>query len=111
MHLGLTEAGMGIKGAGLVGRGMGILLNEGIGDTIRVSLTPRPGGDRREEVYAACELLQALGLPQLSRPASRRAQAADDDLARTFQELAERMQRYVREKMPEWKTQSKAWRR
>ena len=62
LHLGLTEAGMGIKGLVWSASAMGALLNEGIGDTIRVSLTPRPGGDRREEVYAACELLQALGL-------------------------------------------------
>src|SRR3984957_7191809 len=59
LHLGLTEAGMGLKGAIWSATAMGILLNEGIGDTIRVSLTPRPDGDRREEVYAACELLQA----------------------------------------------------
>src|SRR5438552_9579188 len=62
LHLGLTEAGMGTKGLVWSASAMGILLHEGIGDTIRVSLTPRPGGDRREEVYAACELLQALGL-------------------------------------------------
>ena len=62
LHLGLTEAGMGIKGLVWSASAMGVLLNEGIGDTIRVSLTPRPGGDRREEVYAACELLQSLGL-------------------------------------------------
>ena len=62
LHLGLTEAGMGTKGLVWSASAMGVLLNEGIGDTIRVSLTPRPGGDRREEVYAACELLQALGL-------------------------------------------------
>src|ERR671938_878905 len=58
LHLGLTEAGMGTKGLVWSSAAMGVLLNEGIGDTIRVSLTPRPGGDRREEVYAACELLQ-----------------------------------------------------
>src|SRR3954470_11794249 len=61
LHLGLTEAGMGTKGLVWSASAMGVLLNEGIGDTIRVSLTPRPNGDRREEVYAACELLQALG--------------------------------------------------
>ena len=63
LHLGLTEAGMGMKGLVWSASAMGVLLNEGIGDTIRVSLTPRPGGDRREEVYAACELLQSLGHP------------------------------------------------
>ena len=62
LHLGLTEAGMGTKGLVWSSASMGVLLNEGIGDTIRVSLTPKPGGDGREEVYAACELLQALGL-------------------------------------------------
>src|SRR3954469_17535646 len=62
LHLGLTEAGMGTKGIVWSSAAMGVLLYEGIGDTIRVSLTPKPGGDRREEVYAACELLQALGL-------------------------------------------------
>ncbi len=62
LHLGLTEAGMGVKGLVWSSAAMGILLHEGIGDTIRVSLTPRPGGDRREEVYAACELLQSLGI-------------------------------------------------
>src|SRR6202166_3258918 len=62
LHLGLTEAGMGAKGLVWSAASMGILLGEGIGDTIRVSLTPRPGGDRRDEVYAACELLQSLGL-------------------------------------------------
>src|SRR3954464_14094518 len=62
LHLGLTEAGMGTKGLVWSAAAMGVLLNQGIGDTIRVSLTPKPGGDRREEVYAACELLQALGL-------------------------------------------------
>ncbi|MGC1129018.1 MAG: (E)-4-hydroxy-3-methylbut-2-enyl-diphosphate synthase, partial [Candidatus Acidiferrales bacterium] len=61
LHLGLTEAGMGAKGLVWSAASMGILLDEGIGDTIRVSLTPRPGGDRRDEVYAACELLQSLG--------------------------------------------------
>src|SRR4029079_15941958 len=66
LHLGLTEAGMGAKGLVWSASAMGILLNEGIGDTIRVSLTPRPGGDRREEVYAACELLQALGIRSFS---------------------------------------------
>jgi 4-hydroxy-3-methylbut-2-en-1-yl diphosphate synthase IspG/GcpE len=66
LHLGLTEAGMGTKGLVWSASAMGVLLAEGIGDTIRVSLTPRPGGDRREEVYAACELLQALGLRSFS---------------------------------------------
>ena len=81
-----------------------ILLNEGIGDTIRVSLTPRPGGDRREEVYAACELLQALGLRSFS-PSVTACPGCGRTTSSTFQELAERTQDYIREQMPEWKTQ------
>jgi (E)-4-hydroxy-3-methylbut-2-enyl-diphosphate synthase len=83
---------------------MGVLLNEGIGDTIRVSLTPRPGGDRREEVYAACELLQALGLRSFS-PSVTACPGCGRTTSSTFQELAERTQEYIRERMPEWKTQ------
>ena len=82
---------------------MGVLLNEGIGDTIRVSLTPRPGGDRREEVYAACELLQALGLRSFS-PSVTACPGCGRTTSTTFQELAERIQDYIRDKMPEWKT-------
>ena len=66
LHLGLTEAGMGMKGMVWSAASLGVLLHEGIGDTIRISLTPRPGGDRREEVYACCELLQSLGLRSFS---------------------------------------------
>ena len=83
---------------------MGVLLNEGIGDTIRVSLTPRPGGDRRDEVYAACELLQALGLRSFS-PSVTACPGCGRTTSSTFQELAERTQDYIRERMPEWKTQ------
>ena len=104
LHLGLTEAGMGLKGLVWSASAMGVLLNEGIGDTIRVSLTPRPGGDRREEVYAACELLQALGLRAFS-PSVTACPGCGRTTSTTFQELAERVQDYVREKMPEWKTQ------
>jgi (E)-4-hydroxy-3-methylbut-2-enyl-diphosphate synthase len=81
---------------------MGILLHEGIGDTIRVSLTPRPGGDRREEVYAACELLQSLGLRSFA-PSVTACPGCGRTTSTTFQELAERIQGYVRERMPEWK--------
>ena len=104
LHLGLTEAGMGIKGVTWSASALAILLNEGIGDTIRVSLTPRPGGDRREEVYAACEILQALGLRSFS-PAITACPGCGRTTSSTFQELAERVQDYVRMKMPEWKTQ------
>jgi (E)-4-hydroxy-3-methylbut-2-enyl-diphosphate synthase len=104
LHLGLTEAGMGTKGLVWSASAMGVLLNEGIGDTIRVSLTPRPGGDRREEVYAACELLQALGLRAFS-PSVTACPGCGRTTSSTFQELAERTQDYIRQRMPEWKTQ------
>ena len=103
LHLGLTEAGMGVKGLVWSAAAMGILLSEGIGDTVRVSLTPRPGGDRREEVYAACELLQALGLRAFS-PSVTACPGCGRTTSTTFQELAERIQDYVREQMPMWKT-------
>jgi (E)-4-hydroxy-3-methylbut-2-enyl-diphosphate synthase len=102
LHLGLTEAGMGTKGLVWSASAMGILLDEGIGDTIRVSLTPRPGGDRREEVYAACELLQALGLRSFA-PSVTACPGCGRTTSSTFQELAERTQDYIRERMPEWK--------
>ena len=102
LHLGLTEAGMGAKGLVWSSASMGILLNEGIGDTIRVSLTPRPGGDRREEVYASCELLQALGLRSFA-PSVTACPGCGRTTSTTFQELAESVQGYIRDKMPEWK--------
>jgi (E)-4-hydroxy-3-methylbut-2-enyl-diphosphate synthase len=102
LHLGLTEAGMGMKGLVWSATAMGILLNEGIGDTIRVSLTPRPGGDRREEVYAACEILQALGVRAFS-PSVTACPGCGRTTSSTFQELAERVQAYIREQMPQWK--------
>src|SRR5690348_331692 len=104
LHLGLTEAGMAAKGLVWSASSMGVLLAEGIGDTIRVSLTPRPGGDRRDEVYAACELLQALGLRSFA-PSVTACPGCGRTTSSTFQELAERVQGYIREKMPEWKTQ------
>jgi (E)-4-hydroxy-3-methylbut-2-enyl-diphosphate synthase len=103
LHLGLTEAGMGTKGLVWSASAMGVLLHEGIGDTIRVSLTPRPGGDRREEVYAACELLQALGLRSFS-PSVTACPGCGRTTSTTFQALAERIQGYIHDKMPEWKT-------
>ncbi|HKS81727.1 MAG TPA: flavodoxin-dependent (E)-4-hydroxy-3-methylbut-2-enyl-diphosphate synthase [Candidatus Acidoferrales bacterium] len=102
LHLGLTEAGMGAKGLVWSAASMGILLGEGIGDTIRVSLTPRPGGDRREEVYAACELLQSLGLRTFA-PSVTACPGCGRTTSTTFQELAESVQGYIRAKMPEWK--------
>src|SRR6202030_3259633 len=104
LHLGLTEAGMGTKGLVWSAASLGVLLYDGIGDTIRVSLTPRPGGDRREEVYAACELLQSLGLRSFS-PSVTACPGCGRTTSTTFQELAERTQDYIREMMPTWKTQ------
>jgi (E)-4-hydroxy-3-methylbut-2-enyl-diphosphate synthase len=102
LHLGLTEAGMGTKGLVWSAAAMGVLLEEGIGDTIRVSLTPKPNGDRREEVYAACELLQSLGLRTFA-PSITACPGCGRTTSTTFQQLAERIQDYVREKMPIWK--------
>jgi (E)-4-hydroxy-3-methylbut-2-enyl-diphosphate synthase len=104
LHLGLTEAGMGAKGLVWSASSMAILLGEGIGDTIRVSLTPRPGGDRRDEVYAACELLQALGLRSFA-PSVTACPGCGRTTSSTFQELAESIQQYIRDRMPEWKTE------
>jgi (E)-4-hydroxy-3-methylbut-2-enyl-diphosphate synthase len=104
LHLGLTEAGMGTKGLVWSAASLGVLLYDGIGDTIRVSLTPRPGGDRREEVYAACELLQSLGLRSFS-PSVTACPGCGRTTSTTFQELAESVQDYIRNMMPIWKTQ------
>ena len=103
LHLGLTEAGMGLKGQIWSAAAMGVLLDAGIGDTVRVSLTPRPGGDRREEVYAACELLQSLGLRSFA-PSITACPGCGRTTSSTFQELAERIQQHVRDRMPTWKT-------
>jgi (E)-4-hydroxy-3-methylbut-2-enyl-diphosphate synthase len=101
LHLGLTEAGMGMKGIVASTAGLSILLNEGIGDTIRVSLTPAPGGDRTEEVLVAQQVLQSLGLrsflPQVSAcPGCGRTTSS------FFQEMAQRIQAYLRDQMPAW---------
>ncbi len=102
LHLGLTEAGMGSKGIVASAAAMGVLLQEGIGDTIRVSLTPEPGGDRTREVVVAQELLQTMGLrafaPQVSAcPGCGRTTST------FFQELADRIQSYLRAQMPLWR--------
>ncbi len=102
LHLGLTEAGMGLKGHVWSSAAMGILLAEGIGDTIRVSLTPTPGGDRCQEVYAACELLQSLGIRSFA-PSVTACPGCGRTTSTTFQELAEQVQGYLREQMPSWK--------
>ena len=102
LHLGLTEAGMGMKGLVWSAAPLAILLQEGIGDTIRFSLTPRPGADRCEEVYAACELLQALGLRRFS-PSITACPGCGRTTSTTFQELADDIQEYVRASLPVWK--------
>jgi len=104
LHLGLTEAGMGAKGIVASTAGLAILLQEGIGDTIRVSLTPAPGGDRTEEVQVAQQVLQSLGirsfLPQVTAcPGCGRTTST------YFQELAQQIQIFVREQMPTWREQ------
>ena len=104
LHLGLTEAGMGMKGQIWSAAALGVLLYDGIGDTIRISLTPKPGGDRREEVYAACEVLQSLALRAFS-PSVTACPGCGRTTSSTFQELAELTQNYIREMMPVWKTQ------
>jgi (E)-4-hydroxy-3-methylbut-2-enyl-diphosphate synthase len=102
LHLGLTEAGMGMKGMVASAAGLSILLQEGIGDTIRVSLTPEPGGDRADEVRVAQQVLQSLGLrsflPQVSAcPGCGRTTST------FFQEMAQRIQAHLRDQMPDWK--------
>jgi len=103
LHLGLTEAGMGRKGLVWSASAMAVLLAEGIGDTIRVSLTPRPGGDRSEEVRAACDLLQALGLRSFT-PSITACPGCGRTTSTTFQELAERVEHHIQERMPAWRT-------
>jgi (E)-4-hydroxy-3-methylbut-2-enyl-diphosphate synthase len=101
LHLGLTEAGMGVKGLVWSSTAIGVLLHEGIGDTIRVSLTPRPGGDRREEVFAACEILQSLGIRSFA-PSVTACPGCGRTTSTTFQQLALRVQDHIRERMPAW---------
>jgi (E)-4-hydroxy-3-methylbut-2-enyl-diphosphate synthase len=102
LHLGLTEAGMGRKGLVWSTSAMAVLLAEGIGDTIRMSLTPRPEGDRCEEVRAACDLLQALGLRSFM-PAVTACPGCGRTTSTTFQGLAERVEAHVQERMPVWR--------
>lgn len=102
LHLGLTEAGMGMKGIVASSAALGILLNEGIGDTIRISLTPMPGGDRAEEVRVGQQILQSLGIrnfiPQVTAcPGCGRTKST------YFQQLADEIQGYIREMMPIWR--------
>jgi (E)-4-hydroxy-3-methylbut-2-enyl-diphosphate synthase len=102
LHLGLTEAGMGSKGIIASAAGLSIVLSEGIGDTIRVSLTPRPGGDRTEEVRVAQQILQSLGLRRFT-PQVTACPGCGRTTSTFFQQMAEDIQAYLRDRMPEWR--------
>jgi (E)-4-hydroxy-3-methylbut-2-enyl-diphosphate synthase len=102
LHLGLTEAGMGAKGIVASSAALGVLLQEGIGDTIRVSLTPAPGGDRTEEVRVAQQILQSLGIRSFT-PQVTACPGCGRTTSTFFQEMAEQIQSYIREQMPVWK--------
>jgi len=102
LHLGLTEAGMGAKGIVASSAGLAILLQEGIGDAIRVSLTPAPGGDRAEEVRVAQQILQSLGIRSFT-PQVTACPGCGRTTSTFFQEMAEQIQSYLREQMPAWK--------
>jgi (E)-4-hydroxy-3-methylbut-2-enyl-diphosphate synthase len=103
LHLGLTEAGMGSKGIVASTAALSVLLQEGIGDTIRISLTPEPGGDRTREVIVAQEILQTMGLRKFT-PMVIACPGCGRTTSTVFQELADRIQTYLREQMPLWKT-------
>jgi (E)-4-hydroxy-3-methylbut-2-enyl-diphosphate synthase len=102
LHLGLTEAGMGSKGIVASTAALAVLLQEGIGDTIRVSLTPEPNGDRSREVVVAQEILQTMGLRAFT-PMVVACPGCGRTISTFFQELADRIQRYLREQMPVWR--------
>jgi len=102
LHLGLTEAGMGMKGTVASTAALGVVLQEGIGDTIRVSLTPAPGGDRTEEVVVAQQILQSLGIRSFT-PQVTACPGCGRTTSTFFQEMAEQIQNYLRRQMPLWK--------
>ena len=104
LHLGLTEAGMGSKGIVASTAGMSVLLQEGIGDTIRVSLTPEPNGDRTQEVIVAQEILQTMGLRSFM-PMVVACPGCGRTTSTYFQELAQKIQSHIRHQMPEWRKQ------
>ena len=104
LHLGLTEAGMGSKGIVASTAALSVLLQEGIGDTIRISLTPEPGGDRCKEVIVGQEILQTMGLRKFT-PMVIACPGCGRTTSTVFQELADDIQTYLREQMPVWKTQ------
>jgi len=103
LHLGLTEAGMGAKGIIASAAGLAILLEEGIGDTIRASLTPRPGGDRTEEVQVAQQILQSLGLRSFN-PQVSACPGCGRTTSTFFQEMAEQIQGHLKQQMAVWRT-------
>ena len=102
LHLGLTEAGLGTKGVVATTAALSLVLAEGIGDTIRVSLTPRPGGDRTEEVYVAQQVLQSLGLRSFA-PQVTACPGCGRTTSTFFQKMAEDIQEYLRQEMPRWR--------
>jgi (E)-4-hydroxy-3-methylbut-2-enyl-diphosphate synthase len=102
LHLGLTEAGMGTKGVVATTAGLSIVLQQGVGDTIRVSLTPRPGGDRAEEVRVAQQILQSLGIRSFT-PQVTSCPGCGRTTSTFFQKMAEDIQSYTLERMPEWR--------
>src|ERR1017187_8441188 len=102
LHLGLTEAGMGAKGVVASSAAMGVVLQEGIGDTIRVSLTPAPGGDRTEEVRVAQQILQSMGIRSFT-PQVTPCPGCGRTTSTFFQKMANEIQTYLRERMPHWK--------
>ena len=104
LHLGLTEAGMGSKGIVASTAALSVLLQEGIGDTIRISLTPEPGGDRAREVIVAQEILQTMGLRKFT-PMVIACPGCGRTTSTVFQELADKIQSYLRQQMPVWKEQ------
>lgn len=104
LHLGLTEAGMGSKGIVASTAALSVLMQQGIGDTIRISLTPEPGGDRCKEVYVAQEILQTMGLRKFS-PMVIACPGCGRTTSTVFQELADNIQTYLRDQMPVWKMQ------
>jgi (E)-4-hydroxy-3-methylbut-2-enyl-diphosphate synthase len=104
LHLGLTEAGLGMKGTVASTAGLAILLQEGIGDTIRVSLTPAPGGDRTEEVQVAQQVLQSLGLRSFM-PQVTSCPGCGRTTSTFFQQMAMDIQSYLKEKMPVWRAE------
>jgi (E)-4-hydroxy-3-methylbut-2-enyl-diphosphate synthase len=102
LHLGLTEAGMGSKGIVASTAAMSVLLQQGIGDTIRVSLTPEPGGDRTQEVVVAQEILQTMGLRSFA-PMVIACPGCGRTTSTYFQALAQKIQAHLRQRMPEWR--------